>query len=1243
MIKKLDKRRGVMLKVVRSFVSLAVPLILMVGLVSAQTPRPQQKNGGKAAAGKGLDAASLIPGRSLNTLFQKVNPAYSNIWFGDPTKQKHRNDTSSGSFMVIGGGVAVGDIDGDGLPDLALGNYYENVKIYKNLGNFKFKDITSQAIGNLDCSLPTGLTMADVDGDGDLDLLVCRMSKPIRMLINNGKGRFTNQAKERGIELQGQIVSGTFFDADSDGDLELYLVYYGYQRETYVEQQRLPQEQQFINRGRSYEGDTPRYANDTTIMFESPEAAEMYNLMHGNTAAQGGSSYSELRHYGVPDKFFANDGKGNFRDYTYESWILDKGMGLSCTAADINNDGHTDMYTSNDFGARDILYINNGDASFANKTKSAIGHMSVFSMGTDVADFNNDLWPDIVSVDMYPQNHFRRISRSGVSGDFSSYSPSFDSNQVMRNGLQLNRGNGTFSEIGLGAGVAATDWSWGALFFDADLDGWKDLFIVNGYLQDLSDQDYVYNIQGNADTKLKRLQPLREPDFAFHNRHDLTFGDSSATWGINDVTGSLGSAYADLDGDGDWDYIVCNFDTTISVYRNMAVERGRGNWLQFELDNERWPNTRGIGSKVVLKYGGQQQVQELAVSRGFMSSVQPLLGFGVGSATIIDTVIVQWHAGGDQYLFNVEVNKRHKVKRSDARPTRTNITPAPSEPILVKVESKGTPFDVVHKENSYDDFKRERLLPWRVSWEGPGVAVGDINGDGLNDLYVGGSAGSPGRLLLQTSPGVVEERTPLALTQDSSYEDVGVLFFDANGDGYLDLYVARGGLEAETGEPEAEDQLYFGNGSGEFEKAPSGTLPDMRVNSSVVTASDYDGDGDLDLFVGGRLITGAYPLSPISCILRNDGGRFVDVTNEIAPEVRYCGMVKTALWTDINNDGLQDLIVAGDWMPVKVFVNKGGRFVETTKEAGLDQAVGFWNTISPADVDNDGDMDYVIGNLGWNTRFGRPNIQEPIRIHAADFDDNGSTDPIITYFQNGTEWVMRDRSTILSQMPSLQRRFNTFMLFARTPFKDMFEAESEALDTVHTIAATELSSVVIINNGDGKFEVRPLPAEIQMAPLIGLAIVDVNADGNLDLVTTGNLTGADREMIKYDAGRGLIAIGDGKGNFRPIEQLSAGFNVPGDGRALVLLGGTVTDEDLVVAFVNQDKPSVWRGGMRGKAFAPPPGVTNATITLSDGRQRRVEFPYGGGYLSQTPQYVRVDGTTVTNISFGSTSRSINQR
>jgi len=1225
--------------------SVAMPLIAMGwGQASAQKTA-SAKSGGIRNTELARSNSMLIPGRDTTTLFQRVNPEHSGLWFGDLAKLQRPPDSASGSFMVVGAGVAVGDIDGDGRPDLALGNYYEGLRVYKNLGGFKFKDITKTALGGLDCSLPTGLTLADLDGDGDLDLIVCRMERPIRVLINDGKGKFLNRAKEMGMEVQGQIVNASVLDADMDGDLDVYLVYYGLTKERYHEQQN--QMSELLNAHaqvkHSEQGNVPKHYNDSVAPFQSNAAREMYNTIYGGSADQGRANYTELRHQGIQDRFFLNAGKGRFLDYTYNSWIVDRGMGLSCTTADLNNDGHVDLYVSNDFSARDIIYMNNGDATFGNVTSKAMSLMSVFSMGTDVADFNNDLWPDILSVDMYPKDHYRRISRLGVSGDFSQYSPTFDSNQVMRNCLQLNRGNGTFSEVGFAAGVEGTDWSWGALFFDADLDGWKDIFIVNGYLQDLSDQDYVYNLRGDADESRKNLPPLKEPDFAFRNHGDLSFGDSSAAWGVNDVSVSLGTAYADLDGDGDLDYIVCNFDTTVHIYRNMAVERKRGNWLQFALDNEKWGNTRGLGSKVVLKYQGQKQVQELAVSRGFMSSVEPLISFGVGKVTVIDTVIVQWHAGGETHLYNVAVNKRHVVKRSSAQPIRTNITPTNVVPLLTRVDASGSPLDKLHQENTYDDFKRERLLPWRVSWDGPGVAVGDVDGNGFDDMYIGGPAGKPGRLLLQTSAGALEERTPSVLASDSLFEDVGVLFFDANGDGHLDLYVASGGLEAETDEHEAEDRLYLGDGKGGFVTAPVGTLPDIRVNSSVVTAADYDGDGDLDLFVGGRIIPGAYPLSPASCILRNDGGTFVDVTNEIAPGLRYSGLIKTALWTDVDNDGDMDLLVGGDWMPIKLFTNQGGKFVETTQQAGLADAHGFWNTIVPADVDNDGDMDYIVGNLGWNTRFGKPSEASPIRIHASDFDDNGSTDPIITYYQNGTEWVMRDRSTILTQMPSMQRKFNSFQLFARTPFAQMFEAEQEALDTMLTRQATELGSLVLINDGAGRFERRLLPAEAQMAPLLGALVRDVDGDGNLDVLTTGNLLGADREMIKHDAGRGLIVLGNGQGSFAAVEQLRAGFNVPGDGRAIVALGGTSAAEELVVAFVNQGTPSIWRGVPGGKALAVPRGVTNAILDLSGGRTRKVEFPYGGGLLSQTPRNVRIEDGTVQGVRFGGESPSINRR
>lgn len=1171
-------------------------------------------------------------------LFKSLQPSETGIQMG--VGMDLRNMKKTDNFMVLGGGSAIGDVDGDSVPDILMCNYMNGFFIYKNMGNWKFKDITKKAIGDVDVTYSTGITLADIDSDGDLDIFLGRMERDCRLFINNGKGIFKEEAKKRGLLANSQVIQGTPFDADSDGDLDFYVVQYADSRPDMARLAAMNKTADSAReKGVEFAPVLPRYSNDPVLGYNTQVGQQLYDVLNGRF---GGTAYNELRHSGTPDRFFINNGDGTFRDYTYESWIFDKGMGLSCTAADINGDGHTDMYISNDFSARDILYYNNGDASFANVTKRTIDHMSVFSMGTDVADFNNDGLMDIVSVDMYPKIHHRRISRSGVSGDFSSYNPDYDSNQVMRNALQLNRGDGKFSEIAFGAGVVATDWSWASLFFDADLDGWKDLFIANGYMSDISDQDYVYNMQGGANENLKKLPPLREPNYFFKNNTDLTFDDVSQAWGVDEISASIGASYGDIDQDGDLDLIVVNLDTIPHVYRNMAVERGLGNWVQFRFNAGRHPNKFAVGTRVTVVAGGVRQVQELYPVRGFMSSMEPVLSFGIGKATTIDSVIVRWHAGGEQIIYGLEVNKRHTLRRDQAssRPLATAPIPVVA-PVAEPMAVKGTPFDFTHEENPLDDFKRERLLPSRASWDGPGIAVGDVDSNGLDDLYIGGAFRKKARMIFQLEPGVFVERTPEAVVQDSLFEDVGSLFVDVDNDGDLDLYVASGGLEVEQGESEGQDRLYINDGKGGFSRAVNDALPPMRESSSVVVAADYDGDGDMDLFVGGRIVTGAYPFSPRSCILRNDGGKFVDVTASVAPDMVRMGLVRTALWTDMDNDGDMDLLAGGDWMPIRVFSNNGGTFKETTKEHQLDTATGFWASIMPADVDNDGDMDYIVGNSGWNTRFRRPTKNEPIRIHAADFDDNGSIDPLVTYVQDGQEWLMRDRTTVYSQIPTLQRQFNSFTAFARTPFRKMFSGD--ALDTMLTLTVTETSNCVVLNES-GRLRLTRLPAEAQMAPIHGTMVADVNADGNLDVLAIGNMFGADREVVKYDAGKGLVLLGDGKGTFFVAPPAEARFTVTGDGRSMACLGGTKSPSDVLVALTNQGQPVLYKMNGGGNAISPPNlGTKVAMLHLGSGKKRKVELGYGCGYLGQSPRNVRVDGSSVLRVEFDGVGSATGRR
>lgn len=1123
--------------------------------------------------------------RAGRTLFQRIDPGSVGCTFGQtfPGKPSLRDSVFDG-LIVYGGGIAVGDLDADGYPDLVLGSYTDGVRIYRNRGAWRFDDVTTVWLGNTDCSMPTGITMGDIDGDGDRDLIIARMERPIVVLANDGRGRLRDVTAACGMNVVAQSIQATLVDYDKDGDLDCYVAIY----------QKLRAQQEPSQRGRDRMHAAP-------VLQAEPPSGQFAN---------------ERRHRGAPDILFRNDGRGHFTDVTAEAGITDVAMGLSCTAADIDGDGWTDLYVSNDFGARDAIYMNVG-GRFVDRGAEALDHVSAFSMGTDVADCNNDGRPDIVAVDMYPARHVRRISRTGANGDFSSYNPDFDSNQVMRNTLQLNRGGGRFSEIALMAGVAGTDWSWSALFFDADLDGNKDLFIANGYLHDVSDQDYVNNLQGDIREKMMQLPLLREPTFAYRNGGNLMFADSSVAWGVADTTASVGAAYADIDDDGDLDYIVVNIDAVPDMYRNMAVEQQRGRWLQITAVGGRGVDAFGTGVQVWVYGDTLVQHQEIQPVRGFMSSVDTRLTFGLGRRTVVDSVVVRWPDGAEQRLRGVSTDRRLIVRHADARDRSRPVAPAPSLITRIAADSM---VEYRHRENLFDDFKRERLLPWRMSWDGPCVAVGDIDGNGFDDCYIGGAYGIPPTLLMQVREGAFERRIDAVLHADSVYEDGAALFFDADGDGDVDLYVASGGLEADDGDPDLQDRLYRNDGATGFVRMPAGSIPAMRHSTSALTAGDYDGDGDLDLFVGGRVVAGRYPHSPPSTILRNDGGRFTDVTDSLAAPLRRCGLVRSAVWTDVQADGRLDLVVVGEWMPICVFTQgEDGRFVLEAGR-GLDSTQGFWQSVASADIDNDGDMDLVVGNIGWNTRFGRLRPEAPIRVRAADFDDNGSMDALITYVEDGTERLMRDRMTIFGHMPTLQRAYNTYEGFSRATMADILGRLGA--DTMLTLTARTTTTTVFRNDGRAGFTALPLPSEAQVAPAMGLGLADVTGDGLLDILAVGNLYGADREMVRHDAGKGIVLQGRGRGTFAELPVERSGFAVAGDSRTLAFVGGRLAERDRLFVFCNQGPLTAFVLPAVGPVVLVPMA---GTIVLPDGQRRRVEPAVGGGYLQQTPHSLRTAG------------------
>lgn len=1115
------------------------------------------------------------------------------------------------STMVPGNGVAAGDLDGDGLADLVFTGY-RGIGVFRNTGNMTFQDITKSAGMIADSNIfSIGVTLVDIDGDGDLDIYVCRNNQPNRLYINNGKAKFVERARAYKLDIVAESINSVFFDYDRDGFLDCYIVIYS-------------------NHGmnsRLLEGSGDAIAKHSETMQR-----EMAVPRYGTTVKEQQDYIDnkrknlnpvELRHQGAPDMLLKNNGNGTFRDVTYQAWISDEAMGLSATVADINLDGWPDLYVANDFNATDLIYINNGDGSFATQHRKMVRRASVFSMGSDIADFNNDGLPDIVTTDMLPKDHARRITNSGSSGDISIYNPTYDSLQIMRNMLQLNRGNNQFSDVGYMTGVAATDWSWACLMADFDLDGKKDIFIANGYTTDLGNQDYVYNIGRMSADKDSNGRFLREPNFMFHNRGNITFDDVSYAWGIADTSASLGAAYVDLDNDGDLDLVVGNLDDHPYIYRNNAIERKLGHYLRIKLAGK-GANSRGIGAKIRITYGTESQYLEQYPVRGFLSTMDGVLHFGTGPATVIDSVIVQWPDGHIEIRLQVPVDQVLTLNHRDASiPTRPMFGLPKSETPLFTDISGSSGLDFTQGENRFDDYKKYRMMPVRASWGGPPVAVADMNGDGLDDVVFGGARETGTQIYFQTKPGTFSKGSKTGLTKEFDSEDQAIVLVDVDGDGDRDLIVAAGGVEFEPDDNEMLSYIYINDGKGQFTLDRTGRLPNVRTTATTIAAADYNHDGAVDLFIGGG-VGQQYPMPSRSYILRNDGkGYFRDVTDSIAPGLSSIGIVRGALWTDVDNDHHLDLFVVGEWIPITLFHNDGtGKFTNATAGAGLDTTVGWWYSINGADVDNDGDIDYVIGNIGLNNRY-HASTRYPVELWAGDFDENGSIDPLITYYPYPNDprpYLMRDRVKVFSQMPTLNRKFNHYYEFATAPLEKIID--KDLLDSAWHRAATLMKSIVLVNDGNNMFTIKPLPDIAQIAPLLGTEFLDLNGDDNVDLVAVGNMYGAEEDVVRYDAGKGLVLMGKGNGEFDPVPLPEAGLVSPFDTRGIVVTKnvGSADVPLVLITAVNQGKSESFRlndvSGVRVVALDPS-RVTHAVTVFEDGRRRKTEAYCGSGYRTQS--------------------------
>ncbi|MGE5142050.1 MAG: VCBS repeat-containing protein [Acidobacteriota bacterium] len=1107
-----------------------------------------------ACTGSSPHASASAPAETGGHLFTLLPSSYTGVHFENRLTDTRELNVFTYRNYYNGGGVALGDLTGDGLPEIVLSSNQGGVRLYLNEGKFRFKDVSDEA--GLKSTRPwtTGVTMADVNGDGLLDIYVCHAGKADpaeranELFINQGLDAhgvptFKEMAAAYGVDDRGWSTHAVFFDYDKDGYPDLFVV-----------------------------NNSPR-----------------------PVASMGEQNTRAVRDSFGGDRLYHNV-RGHFVDVSAAAGIYGSeiGLGLGAAVSDFNRDGWPDLYVSNDFFERDYLYLNNGDGTFREVLEQAMPSISYASMGLDAADIDNDGWPDLFVADMLPEDESRFKTMAAFETweqDEAAAAKGFH-HQYTRNVLQRNNGDGTFSEIGQMAGVARTDWSWSALITDLDLDGRKDLYVTNGIARDLTEQDYLSFLASDQTMRdatrgkhvdflglISKMTSTPLVHYAFRNEGDYRFSNATRGWGLGQPSFGNGAAYGDLDGDGAPDLVVNNVNQEAFIYRNNARTVLPGNhFLQVRLDGE-GANRFAIGARVTLEAGGQTLYQEEEPSRGFQSSVDYVLTFGLGKVDTVRSVTVDWPDGRVSRRDNVAANQRLTIRQDSA-----SSSPSPDgkgnqgvKPILTDVTDRvALPF--VHKENAFDDFEREPLIPKLVSTDGPDIAVADVNGDGLDDIFIGGAKNQPGALLIQQSNGRFVRSNPGVFEPDSVSEDLGAVFFDANGDGHPDLYVVSGGNEFSAMSPALQDRLYLNDGRGRYHKA-TGALPAEDISGGPVAAADYDGDGDVDLFVGGRVVPWHYGADPKSMLLQNDGrGHFTDVTARLAPELVHAGMVTDALWRDVDGDGRPDLIVVGEWMPITIFHNAGGGKLVRLNARGLEQSSGWWNRIIAGDFTGHGHVDFIVGNLGLNARL-QATAQEPVTMYVKDFAGNGTDQQIVSVYNQGVSYPLELRDDLLKAIPSLRLRYLSYKDYARQTVKDIFTGP-ELQGAIFKQAQT-LASALVRNNGDGSFTLEPLPREAQIAPIYAILAQDVEGRGKADLLVAGNFDGVQPEIGRMSAGYGLLLRGDGKGGFTPAGVRQSGFFVPGQARDIKRV--RTRSGDIYVVTRNNDRPLVFRAARSAAA------------------------------------------------------------
>jgi len=1167
------------------------------------------------------------------TLFQKIPSSHSGIDFNNKIIENDSINPLDVVNIYNGGGVGVGDFNNDGMQDLYFtGNRVPN-RLYINRGDFKFEDVTEKAgVGGIG-RWGRGVSVVDINNDGLMDIYVCNTiyKDPARrrnlLYVNQGADKdgiphFKEMAKEYGLDINVESTMATFFDYDNDGKIDIYLT--------------------VNNANQSY---YPNIFGGAKNRIVGPEPSKG-RLYHNEWDPK-------LKH-------------PVFRDVSAKAGINLEGYGHAATIADVNRDGWKDIYVSDDFLSSNILYINNHDGTFTDRSKEYFKHTSFNAMGQDIVDINNDGLPDVIELDMNPEDNYRKKMMMNANSyqNVKSLERFGYQLQYVRNTLQVNQGprvsqNGrtgfpAFSEIGFMSGISQTDWSWTPLVADFDNDGFRDIIITNGFPKDITDHDFVTYRQdafaaGSKKKLLDQIPSVKIHNYGYRNNGDLTFKDVTTDWGLDVPTFSNGAVYVDLDNDGAMDVVINNIDDEALIYRNTIRDNkdnlNQAHFLQITFAGGK-QNINGLGAFADIYYDhGKHQVYENNPYRGYLSTMQLMAHFGLGKVGVVDSVVIEWPGGKKQTLLNVKADQKIRVNIADANENYRLSQPEVNSKSVFKEVTDSLGFRYVHQQPDFVDFNIQKLLPHKLSEYTPALAVGDVDGNGLDDIIAGGDAYNEAQVFFQLPNGRFKQRDLLPTKADPSrpYQDEGLLLFDANGDGKQDLYIASGGYAAAPNSPSYQDRLYLNDGKGNFTLATD-AIPPNFTSKLCVKACDYNKDGKPDLFISGRVDPWNYPKPVSSIILRNDSKdghvKFTDVTAEVAPSLKNIGMVCDAVFTDFDNDGWPDLILTGEWMPITFLKNDHGKFVNVTPKSGISDKLGWWNSIVGGDFRHTGRTDYIVGNVGLNTLF-QASDQYPVYITAGDFDKNGAYDAIPSIFfpdQSGQkkEFPVQGRDDLFKQMISLRKKFTNYKSYATATMDDILSPEQRK--AALRLKANMLKSCYLRNDGSGKFTLIPLPVEAQVSVLNGMEIGDFDGDGNLDVVLNGNDYGTDVSVGRYDALNGLMLKGDGKGGFKPLSILQSGIYIPGDGKALVKLRDTKGNL-LLAASQHNDTLKVFKLNASSKSIKVNPNDAYALIKYKNGKTEKQEFYYGSSFLSQSGRFIELNDNISNVVIFDTRGNS----